>query len=498
MAGVNGKTGGGGRLWAWLGGLLLVAAVAGGLALGLRKPRPVKVLLVTPPPGAAAGLSHYDARALGLLVQDVLEASPSVALTLASDPPDTDASLKAGEEWLRVDLEPTREGQRLGMRLSWRWSRGSRTSGRLDLPPGRPAEVLHQGLGKLPVALDGAAFATLVPNTDAGFWTLCEASSRRLQNRDLESAERAVRAWVKQEPRCASGWFLLGSLVYRSLLDQPAADRTTLLVEVDACFREGLGLLPQLPRGCFLLAQLRTNSGNHREALGTLLNGLAAHPRSPLLYTGVVYAARNAGLMELALQAADRRDRWAFTEHQPQAIDLLFLYLGDWPRFEHSLKEQPGHLRTTPQRFYRGFLSLVRGDRAAAIQAFEAAERVERGYPHYIQLARGYRLALQGRAEEACEVLRALESERVGLKVPDGEFSLRIAEGLALAGDTEGALDLCGRAFGQGAGCTLWYERSPLLGALRGTPRWTALIQHLRDRQALLAGRFPVSCLPPE
>lgn len=501
--------GGAGRSWErgaartglWVLVLVLLPLIGAWLVWAQVRPGPTKVLLVVPPPPPSAGLNHYEARALGLLVQDVLEASPGVALTLASDLPARPEALKAGEDWLMVTLHPSRIEGRLNLRMSFRRSGALRRGTSptvIELAEANPGHTLAEGLKRLPLRVERAALESLVPQTSEGFWDLCEGNGLRLQNRDLASAEQRSRALVRREPRCASGWFLLGSLVYRTLLDQPANDRTIQLAEVDACFQEGLALVPHYPRGRFLLAQLRTNAGNHREALGLLLEGLRTHPRSPLLHTGIVYAARNAGLLELARRAADRRDTWAFTEHQPQAIDLLFLYLGDWPRFEHSLQEQSGHLRTTPQRFYRGFLALVKGDRQSAIQAFESAEAVERGYPHYIHLARGYRLALQGQLEVSREAFKALESERVGLKVPDGEFTLRIAEGLALAGDVEAAIDLCGRAFGQGAGATLWYERSPLLAPLRGTPRWTALVQHLKDRQALLEGRYPPNCLPQD
>ena len=84
------------------------------------------------------------------------------------------------------------------------------------------------------------------------------------------------------------------------------------------------------------------------------------------------------------------------------------------------------------------------------------------------------------------------------MRVPDGEFTLRMAEGYALAGDLDSAMELASRAFGQGFGATLWFERSPLLEPLKGSPRWRTLIQHVRERQGLLEDRFPPGNLPSE
>lgn len=486
--------------WLALAGIgLIIGATLAWMVWG--RSRPIKVLLVAPQP--TTNMPHHQARAIALLLQDVLEARPELSVTLAADMPRDPAQLKPGENWLLVKFEPSRHpsmnGDLLGLRLSWMWSRhpnGKDGWQVRELAPEMPIRTLERGLNALPLRAEMKALKALIPHREAVFWDLVQAGTLRLQNRDLPEAERLVRKVVLAEPNCAEGWYLKGTLQYRALLDDPGASRQASLTEVEACFWQGLSKHPGLPRGYFLLAQLKTNSGNQRDALNSLLEGLKRHPRSPLLYTGLVYSARNAGLMELGRRAAERRDAWAFSDHQPQALDLLFLYLGDWSRFERTLKDQPGHLRNTPLRFYRGYLSLLRQQPQAAIEAFRSAEAVERGYPHYMQLARAYRLALEGDLEGARALIGSLEQARVGLRVPDGEFTLRMAEGLALAGDADGAMELCSRAFSQGCGTTLWFETSPLLNPVRGSLRWNALIQHLRERQLLLEGRFPPSLIP--
>jgi hypothetical protein len=62
-------------------------------------------------------------------------------------------------------------------------------------------------------------------------------------------------------------------------------------------------------------------------------------------------------------------------------------------------------------------------------------------------------------------------------------------------GDRASAMEMAGRAFARGFGCTVWYERSPMLEPLRSLPKWRALMQHLQERQALMEERFPVGLL---
>lgn len=489
-------------LWA---GLLLVL-VAAGLVYGLSRARfarrPLPILLVAPAPPAEAGMSHYQARAIALLVQDALEARPEYTVTLASEMPAAPETFKPGTDWLLLNFLPRRSQDRLGLTLEWtrsaRLREGSPAWDRIEVALGPPEKVLPQSLEELPTPPPADTVKALLPATSKGFWSLIQASTLRLENAELPVAQGLAEALVQQEPQCAEAWWMLGNLKYRALLSEPSRSLPGNLQETSDCFRKGGELAHGHPRGAFLSAQLLTNSGAHREAIALLFDALRSHPRSPLLLSGLVYAARNSGLLDLARRAAERRDRWTFPEAQPFAIDILFLYLNDWPRFERTLKDQPGHLRNTTQRFYRGYLALLRSRGAEAVEAFRAAESVPRGYPHYIKLARCYRLAVEGSREAALAELKALDRERLGLKVPDGEFTHRLAEGYALAGDLDAAMELAGRAFAQGFGATLWYERSPLLEPLRSSPRWASLLQHLKERQGLLEARYPAGALPAD
>ena len=462
----------------------------------------LRILLVAPDPEAEAGISHYQARALAILVQDALESNPACSVTVAPSMPEHPEEIRRSEPWLLVKLLPRRQQEKLGLSLHWAWSpkfaTGSAAWEKAELPPGPPADCFRQALAALPVGLRQADQKALFPASEGRFWELVQAGTLRLQNSDREEALRLAKSVTEREPGAAEGWFTLGSLIYRGLLDSPETGGPDRLFEAETCFRKGLALVPDHPRGTFQLAQLETNEGEHREALDLLLRALHRHPRNPLLLTGLVYSARNAGLLELGREAADRRDRWAFSEVQPLAIDVLFLYLGDIPRFETTLKDQPGHLRSSVQRFFRGYLALIRKDRSQAIEAFRSAEAVPRGYPHYLRLAKGFRLAAEGSLAEAREVLRALELDRVGLRVPDGEFTLRLAEGYALTGEMDHAMELAERSFAQGFGAAAWFEASPFLEPLRQTPRWRALSRHVRERQELLATRFPVGRIPGE
>ena len=100
--------------------LLILATVGLGIwaVKRLTGNRPVQVLLVAPPPESEAEMSHYQARAIALLVQDALEANPRISVTLASDMPLRPEELKRGTEWLLVKALPRRRQDRLASPLN--------------------------------------------------------------------------------------------------------------------------------------------------------------------------------------------------------------------------------------------------------------------------------------------------------------------------------------------------------------------------------------------
>ena len=488
-------------------GLAFLLLLAGGSGLAWQLARmgvrsPVKVLLITPPSSSSrdSGLEPAQERAIGALIQDHLELCGGFAVTTVTEVPADLEPFRGQSRTLLVQVDPRRRGEDLDLSYRYVWGRQLKKGNTppwfsQTVAPTSPARAFEAFLRGFPQTVRPSP-GGLIPKTAAVFWDLIQAGGWRLQNQRLEEAMALAERSTRQEPTCASTWILLGNLRYRWMLNSPAAFRQEA-ADTEAFLLRGLALTPGHPRAIFLLSLLKTDSGNQGEALDLLLQARRKQPANPTLLTGIAYSARCAGLLPLARRAMALRDDLAFAQLQAQAVDITCLYTGEIPRFEASLLEQPGHLRSTSGvlAFYRGYLALVRGDRSTAHTEFRAASALLHGYPSILRLSEIFDLILEGRKEEAWKKLREFDQERIGMREPDGEFTIRLAEAYALMGDRASAMEMASRAFARGFGCTTWYERSPMLEPLRGLPKWKALIQHLRERQSLMEERFPVSLL---
>ncbi len=460
---------------------LLAAAFAGVLEYrrNLRPSAMAPLELRLGPPEAFPGLTPLERRGFGVLFKDCLEYRTGLAVV------EGESALPGGPgNALTVSLEP--RGGKVVLHLAL--ERAGRTGRTGDVTAGTPAEAVGAALAWL--GLEDRVRGLLLPRDPAFFWDLARMTASRPIG-SIEDDLRACALILDREPGCASVWLARARLLNNHILDD---NRAPALLQ-DRCeqdFLAALGLAPDFPRASTLFGRFRTEIGNPRAALDLLLDAVRRNPRVPRLYEAVAYAARSAGLLEGASRALARRDALSGPSRgEAEITENTYLYLGQLERFETVLGPGSGEGPDTLRDFYRGYVRLLRGDRPGAANHFLRAETTPAGNRAFMDLAGVYRLGLAGRRDEALAELRRLWAERIPIRIPDGEFTFKLAEAFGFLGSPDEAQDVANRAFAQGFGCLRWYEQSPFLAGARGTPRWTALHQHLEERLALMEAAYP-------
>lgn len=465
-------------------GLLMGVGLVLGISLLGRKhlPRSPVRLVLAAEDSPWPGFRPEQERGLLLLMADALEIGSDVPVVLASDllgPLPDQASLVRVkgyllENTLTVDAHLSRGGRE---ELRWRGE-------------GPPRELFRQLL--TPLGIKGEWARPLIPTQLADLTALLETTSWE-SDQGLAARLASARRTVTEIPDCATAWLSLAELEHRNQVLDSNPDPQGQ-EKCQEHFEQALAILPAHPRATHLYAIYLTDIGNQREAFTKLEKAIRAHPSSPALRNGLTYAARTSGLLEVGLQAVERRDRLQGRSKAGRGLaENTFLYHGDLERFAQSLGPPSTGNPEPILDFYRGYYLLVKGDRAGALQAFQKTTAAQGSKVLFEALAKIYSLGLQDQTAEALVILDKLRDQRLRLRVPDGEFTFKIAEAYGFLGREADAMLVAERSFSQGFGCTQWYEATPFLASLRPTPRWHSLIQHMKERQALLTSRFPPS-----
>lgn len=462
--------------------------------LGRRAPEPTRVLLLAAPD--SENLSPQEARMILTYLVDALEVQGPVAVTrLPALPPAGAFAARPERHGLVLQVRLRRVGDRLQLMGTVtstpdvaQGRPGHPVAGALD----QPAAAFQTFLARLPLSLDPRRGQGLWTSRASDFWELTSALSEGLRRDRLRAACARVEALAQQHPDWAEAQYAAGALAQRLSLTG-GRDTGELLARARLRFEAATRREPRFARAwedwmCFL-----ADTGDAREALAAFpaLGRTLAH--SPNFWVGVGYAARYGGLLPVMRRAADAVERLHLDPEHPWRLQIGLLYLGELDRFDASLWTTPDEPRRPFLTFLRGLVDLIRGRPVDALTHFREGEQDPDGAEQFVRMSGAFRAALEGRREEAEARLQALEDARQSLRAPDGESQIFLAEGWALVGRPDRALDAMERAFNLGFGCTAWFEADPLLAEPRRQARWIRLRQHLHERQALLESRFPVS-----
>ncbi|HET8901545.1 MAG TPA: hypothetical protein VFM84_06375 [Holophagaceae bacterium] len=465
-----------------LAALLALAAGAYGWQRAHRAGRTRRALLLDPIPGE--GITAFEAQSLGSLLMDALETRAGLAVTSLPSLPEP---YQPKGNLLLLRTRAARAGADLRLTLEWAELGPGRDGAWHTVAPrpGAPAAVLDAALEALPVDITPGDPA-LLPRDPGRFWELLQADSAVYSNADLDGALALGQRLAVEEPGCAAIQASLAHLDTIRVLQNPQP----LDGHVDlarAAADRALALLPGYPRALRFAARLLSDQGRQDEALNRLREGLRLHPRSLNLLLALDYASRTAGLLDIALGARERMAAlWAGAPVAPPT-GFAYLYAGRVDAFEASLQTRPGLVPDGFTAFNLGYAALIKGRREEAARRFQEAEQDATAEGHFRVLAKVFRFQLEGKTADARQALDGLDRSRMGLQVPDGEFTFTMAEAAAFLGEEGLAMDLAQHAFSQGFVCAAWYRASPFMAALQPLRRWQSILQHVDERQGRLA-----------
>jgi serine/threonine-protein kinase len=334
-------------------------------------------------------------------------------------------------------------------------------------------ELTHAVVSALALSLtprEDAQLAAAAPTSGRAYELYLRGNDLRAgvgSTSQLLAARDLYKGAVEADPDFAPAWARLGR-TYRVMGKFGHGDADEYRSLARAAFDRALALAPDLPLAHNLYTYLEVEEpGGGLRAMRRLLGQIAAGARDPQLYAGLVVALRMCGLMEASI-AADREAR----RLDPQAhtsVHYTYLLMGDYARAViHDQDEVPG---------VRWMALAEMGRVEEAIAGLREVEglHLQGAESYWIRSLRG---ALEGRRED---VMAWISERSRGFHDPEGLYVN--ARPAGMVGELEGALSMLERS---AAGFwSVWsWEHDPAWKALRGDPRFEALVAAVRERHA--------------
>ncbi len=252
----------------------------------------------------------------------------------------------------------------------------------------------------------------------------------------IYKAEEEIRAALAENPECGRAHSALAAVYYHQGRKEQSAQEARRAMDLDPTARDGPLWM-----------------GNYHELNGEYAQGEAIMrkllDRDPLLFPARMRLAE---------------------------------YLRQQGKVAEAIREQEKILEQDPQNTYAlGYLAQTQLTAGQAAKARETLERVgvEDLKNYRVRLMRALVYAGEGKTEEArreldAEVLKAFQY---------GSVVLTVAECYALLGDKAQALEWLERAVRAGDDRAAWFERDPLLAAVRNEPRFRQIVESIRNRK---------------
>jgi non-specific serine/threonine protein kinase len=270
--------------------------------------------------------------------------------------------------------------------------------------------------------------------------------------------------------------------VYWQYINAGLSTDLAYLDRADACAARVLALDPESPLGHRLVGLVHVHRGDMAASLRALKRSLEREPNDPDTLFWAAIAAAVYGQTDLAATWAARLvEIDPLTPVHHFAFGVVAMMRGDFAlALATFAKHYTSVLDTPPARLVYGQALSLNG---RLDEAFGVWRDLERDMPEspFSQLGRFYRLALEGKPDEAVAVVTPEVAEAFRR---DPQYAWLVAECYAIAGDIDQALTWTETAVACGLlNRRLLQEFDPFLAPIRGEPRFQALMREVETRE---------------
>jgi serine/threonine protein kinase len=316
-----------------------------------------------------------------------------------------------------------------------------------------------------------------VPATAKAYEYYLRANELSTKPKNWSIARSLYLECLAEDPNYAPAWARLGR-VNRVIATYSGESSADYYEQAQSAFTRALELNPDLSLAHNLYTNVEVELGQAEAAMLRLVRRAHERTGDPELFAGIVQACRYCGLLEASIAAYEHAKRL-----DPQirtSVAHAYLALGDYERAIATNVEDP------PALDAYSLAALGRTDEAIELLRQIDSTPLPKLYRHYVQ---GILRLLEGNRAKAIESFQALASESA-MRDPCGWYYG--ARALAYLGQSDSALLYIERSVSAGFFCYPWLARDPWIDSLRHRSDFRQLLsvaetRHRRATDAFLS-----------
>ena len=300
---------------------------------------------------------------------------------------------------------------------------------------------------------------------------------------DFQAAIDVLQKAAAIAPGYAQTWVELG----RAEETQASlhAGGRALYQNAQEAYEQAIALNPSLVEPRIYMGNLFTDTGRVEQAVPILRAALATSPNNAAAHWELGYAYRFGGMLAQSIEEGEKARGFDPQVKINSSAMNAYLYTGQYDKFVQSLPAN----NSVYVLFYRGFVAYHQQ------QWHEAADDFNRAYeldPTLLpaQVGKALSLAIAHQNAQGLALLRKTEATITEGGVTDSELVYKVAQAYAVLGDKASALHMFQHAVRGGFFCYPYFQRDPLLDAIRHEPGFEQQMEEARRRHEEFKARL--------
>jgi serine/threonine protein kinase/tetratricopeptide (TPR) repeat protein len=316
-----------------------------------------------------------------------------------------------------------------------------------------------------------------VPTNSRAYARYLRANQLSASSAHWGEARDLYRQAVEADPTYAPAWARLGRCLRVMGKYGEGADAQQYRAEAEDAFKRAFELNPDSSLAHNLYTYAEVETGRALRAVIRLLGRVKERSSDPELYAGLVHACRYVGLIDASVAACGRAKR--LDPGVRTSVAHSYFMNGEFAKaIEHDVDELP-YVTTL------ALMSLGRADEALAI--CRSLKRSPFPVVHFTLILDTIVAGIEKRHDEGREAVAQLAGNP---RFSDPEGFYYWAQGAALLGEFDMALDLLSRAVEGGLHCVRGLETAALFDSLRAIPRFGEVLERARAGHVTAARAF--------